>query len=368
MSVLDQNFFIIMVNMDQLQKFVVQVSSHSRSCQNGSISLTGERYREGLASVLSATSSGCRMEVAFPTSSKVTGLGGGQRWECNLAAVWGQMSTGGGHAPLAESMSVLGVPVMTKKSFVATEKALGRSWRESLEESMKEAAGEEKRKNWDGPSSSMETDILVQGFKEAETKYGLCYTTFTGDGDSSVHANLVTQVPGWGHTIRKVECANHAVKCYRGALEKLVAEKPHYKGKGKLTVAMRKRLTTAARCAIKMRSTGSDVKRATELLQQDLRNGPLHCFSVHTNCSTNYCKVTRSSQIHVPDTTDIHVYSSPTMQVHVGRRAPQALTRMDQSAQLLPRRSSSGGMPSLRRSLRLSALSLRSCRLTLTQC
>ena len=89
------------VNMDQLQKFVVQVSSHSRSCKNGSISLTGERYREGLASVLSATCSGCRMEVAFPTSSKVTGLGGGQRWECNLAAVWGQMSTGGGHVPLA---------------------------------------------------------------------------------------------------------------------------------------------------------------------------------------------------------------------------------------------------------------------------
>ena len=65
------------VNMDQLQKFVVQVSSHSCSCQNGSISLTGERYRDGLVSVLSATCSDCRMEVAFPTSSKVTGLGGG---------------------------------------------------------------------------------------------------------------------------------------------------------------------------------------------------------------------------------------------------------------------------------------------------
>ena len=56
-------------------------------------------------------------------------------------------------------------------------------------------------KNWDGPSSSMETDILVQ---EAEIKYGLCYMTFTGDSDSSVYSNLVTQVPGWGHTIRKV--------------------------------------------------------------------------------------------------------------------------------------------------------------------
>ena len=86
-------------------------------------------------------------------------------------------------------------------------------------------------------------------------------------------------------------------------LEKLVAEKPHYNGKWKLTVAMRKCLTTVARCAIKMRSTGTDVKWATELLQQDLRNGSLHCFCIHTNCSTDYCKVTRSSQ--TPDTTNV---------------------------------------------------------------
>ena len=30
-----------------------------------------------------------------------------------MAAVWGQMSTGGGHAHLREAMSVLGVPTMT---------------------------------------------------------------------------------------------------------------------------------------------------------------------------------------------------------------------------------------------------------------
>ena len=49
-------------------------------------------------------------------------------------------------------------------------------------------------KNWDGPSSSMESDIIV-GFREAEKKYGLRYMSFTGDGDSSIHANLLTQVP-----------------------------------------------------------------------------------------------------------------------------------------------------------------------------
>ena len=42
-------------------------------------------------------------------------------------------------------MSMLGVSVMTKRSFMATEKALGQSWWELLEESMKEAAEEEKR-------------------------------------------------------------------------------------------------------------------------------------------------------------------------------------------------------------------------------
>ena len=107
------------------------------------------------------------------------------------------------------------------------------------------------------------------------------------------------QVPGWGHAIRKVECANHTVKYYRGALEKLVAEKPGYRGEGSLwlMLAMRKCLIAAACCAVTMRSTELDAKRATELLPQDLINGPCHCFGMHSDCSTDYCKVVRSAQI-----------------------------------------------------------------------
>ena len=82
----------------------------------------------------------------------------------------------------------------------------------------------------------METDIIVQGFQEAESNYGLRYTKFVGDGDSSVHPSLITGVPQWGHAIRKIECANHAIKCYRGALEKLAQENAHYRGKGKFTI------------------------------------------------------------------------------------------------------------------------------------
>ena len=61
-----------------------------------------------------------------------------------------------------------------------------------------------------------------------------------------VHVTLVQCVPVWGYFIEKMECANHCCKCYRASLEKLVQEKPSYKGKGGLTEKMCRRLTTVA--------------------------------------------------------------------------------------------------------------------------
>ena len=219
---------------------------------------------------------GCGTEIEFPTSSKVNCKGSQQRWECNLAAVWGQMATGGGFSPLQESMSILGVPVMTKKSFMATERALGKWWWEVLEDSIKSAGQEERRlaiergdyhqgipaitvitdggwskrthkhsynvksgvaiiigketgkllyigvrnkycavcaraeksgeppskhecfKNWSASSSSMETDILLEGFCQSEQQHGVRYIRFIGDGDSSLYPALIAGIPTWG--------------------------------------------------------------------------------------------------------------------------------------------------------------------------
>ena len=69
--------------------------------------------------------SGCNEKFTLPTSIKVKGPSGHQYWENNVAAVWGQMSTGGGHTTLQETMSVLGLPTMTKKSFMAAERRIG---------------------------------------------------------------------------------------------------------------------------------------------------------------------------------------------------------------------------------------------------
>jgi len=42
-----------------------------------------------------------------------------------------------------------------------------------------------------------------------------------------------------------------------------------------------------------MRSQDPDRKKAIKLLEQDLRNGPLHCFGYHDKCSIDFCKVAR---------------------------------------------------------------------------
>ena len=66
-----------------------------------------------------------------------------------------------------------------------------------------------------GSSCAMEADIILEWFWMSESIHGLRYPWFIGDGDSSVYNFLTTDVPTNGYAITKVECANHAVKCYR---------------------------------------------------------------------------------------------------------------------------------------------------------
>ena len=120
-------------------------------------------------------------------------------------------------------------------------------------------------KNRSASSSEMESDILLEGFMQAEQVHGVRYTRFDGDGDSSVHTTLLQGVPGRGHVIKKLECANHACKCYRAGLEKLVQMNSSYKGNGGLTEKMRRKLVSAARCAIRMRSKEPDQGRRKPL-------------------------------------------------------------------------------------------------------
>ena len=131
------------INIDKLKQYMKDLTIHAAQC-GGAFTLAGET-REGLASILAGKCSVCKHTISLKTSPKVKGPKRYRRWECNLAAVWGQMVVGGGHSHLEEAMSVLGVPVMTKKSFINTERDIGCWWKEMLEKSMIEAGEEEKK-------------------------------------------------------------------------------------------------------------------------------------------------------------------------------------------------------------------------------
>ena len=167
-------------------------------------------------------------------------------------------------------------------------------------------------KNWEGASSSMECDIIVEGFCKSEEQHGLRYTNFIGDGDSAVFSTLKREVKKYGFAITKEECANHAVKCFRSAMENLVKDKPQYKGRNKLTEAQRKRLASAVRCAIAMRSkqvanNEMDRKEAAKQLQEDILNAALHCFGSHHKCKADYCKTVRAMQASTSTSQPSHL-------------------------------------------------------------
>ena len=127
-----------MINLHSLQVHLQEVTGHVVTCEactdetlknKQTTILIEDANRPGLTSVLTSRCAGCQQEFRFSTSPKVEGMTEGKQWETNLAAVWGQMATGGGHKPFAEMMAVLGIPTMTKKSFITTDKKIGDWWR-----------------------------------------------------------------------------------------------------------------------------------------------------------------------------------------------------------------------------------------------
>ena len=116
--------------------------------------------------------------------------------------------------------------------------------------------------------------------------HGLRYLWLVGDGNSSFYYSVVTGVLSYGCNITKVECVNHAVKCYQNWLETLCSDKPLYCGKYRLSQVTMKRITHGAKCAIKMYSTTSNVTA----LYHDLRNGPRHYFGLHDQCNLAFYK------------------------------------------------------------------------------
>ena len=70
-------------------------------------------------------------------------------------------------------------------------------------------------KNWSGSSTSMESDIILEGFRRSVVMHKLKYINLLGDGNSSVYKKLCIERPYGPKTlIKKIECTNDLVRNY----------------------------------------------------------------------------------------------------------------------------------------------------------
>lgn len=146
--------------------------------------------------------------------------------------------------------------------------------------------------NYTGPSSGMETDIILEGFKSSEESKARFYKLIA-DGDSSVYKTLrdlrVYKNPDL--VIVKIECVNHLCRNFRskfGSLAKVT--KFDSKLRKHITVAKANGICKGVKSAAKhWRDSDKTLNEKIRKLQDDVMNAPLHYFGVHTHCNNYFC-------------------------------------------------------------------------------
>lgn len=151
-------------------------------------------------------------------------------------------------------------------------------------------------KNWSGTSTSMEADIIVNGFKNSMSTHGIKYLRLIGDGDSSVTKKLQIHKPYGTQQIEKIECVNHLLRNTCNKLREL-SRSTRSSTHQPIPLKLRKKLEISIlrfRVAIKkaaMYHTNTNKTYSEKLLgfKKDIINCPNHIFGNHTKCETYFC-------------------------------------------------------------------------------
>lgn len=80
-------------------------------------------------------------------------------------------------------------------------------------------------KNFKGSSSSMEGDILKEGFCSSIAMHGLIYNKLIADGDSNCYKKILDSHPYQTVVVKKIECRNHLLRNFSRKIRDLVKDK-----------------------------------------------------------------------------------------------------------------------------------------------
>ncbi|XP_071055949.1 uncharacterized protein [Onthophagus taurus] len=173
-------------------------------------------------------------------------------------------------------------------------------------------------KNWIGTSTSMEADIIVEGFKKSVEMHGVRFNRLVGDGDSSIMKKLVKARPYGNRPVHKIECRNHLLRNYCNKIRE-ISKRPRSNSTNKpVPIAIRQslkanilRLRIAIIKAMRHRALDSsvDLTEKVTLLKKDILNSPHHIFGDHEKCEAYYCTGPKAREKNlVPDMTECGVF------------------------------------------------------------
>ncbi|KAJ6649467.1 hypothetical protein Bhyg_04703 [Pseudolycoriella hygida] len=149
-------------------------------------------------------------------------------------------------------------------------------------------------KNYDGPPTGMESDIILTGFKECDI-LGARFNILISDGDSNTY-KLIKDLRVYKDPdvfVIKLECVNHLFRNFYKKFNDL--------SKIKLFDAdWRKKFITPSFClnmfkGIRMaarhwRESNESLPMKIRLLEKDILNAPAHYIGYHANCSSYFCQ------------------------------------------------------------------------------
>lgn len=151
-------------------------------------------------------------------------------------------------------------------------------------------------KNYSGPSSGMESDIIVGGFKECD-EFGARFNVLISDGDSNTYKLLrdlrIYKDPDV--YVVKYECVNHLFRNFYKKFNNLITIT-------KFNIDHRKKIITKTACldlckGIRMaakhwRETNETLANKVRMLERDILNAPAHYLGCHEQCDSYFCNKT----------------------------------------------------------------------------
>lgn len=147
-------------------------------------------------------------------------------------------------------------------------------------------------KNYTGPSTGMESAILVEGFQCSIDMHGLIYGRIISDGDSSTYSKILQTRPYSNITVQKIECRNHILRNLCNKLLQLKTD-TKYLLQFRKYITQQKILSIRKTIykAIKNYNADTESERNTniEFLYNDILLAHLHAFGDHSRCKTYFC-------------------------------------------------------------------------------